>query len=240
MAKKLTRDEFIRKAQEVHSDKFSYEKSMYKSSRHSITTTCPIHGDFEQTPTSHLSKRGCPQCGASLRNTIKRHTFETFKTKADNVHRGKYEYSGSGFVRSTSKISIKCAVHGEFSQTPEAHLSGRGCPSCSLTGFQPNQPGYIYVLQCDEIIKVGITNLTPDQRARKISLSYGKEFEILLGIKFKSGLVADKIETALLKYLRENYKGVSGKFEGHSECFLNVNYEYLQKIIVKLCSKMLQ
>ena len=24
---------------------------------------CPIHGDFEQTPTCHLQGQGCPECG---------------------------------------------------------------------------------------------------------------------------------------------------------------------------------
>ena len=38
---------------------------MYKKSKTELIITCPLHGDFEQTPNNHLSGRGCSVCKSS-------------------------------------------------------------------------------------------------------------------------------------------------------------------------------
>lgn len=53
---------FISKANVVHNDKYDYNKTIYIKSNKKIIITCNEHGDFEQTPNSHLQKRGCPIC----------------------------------------------------------------------------------------------------------------------------------------------------------------------------------
>lgn len=57
-----SKEEFIKKANQVHSFKYGYNKVNYINNRTKITITCPVHGDFEQTPHSHLSGKGCPHC----------------------------------------------------------------------------------------------------------------------------------------------------------------------------------
>ena len=57
-----TREEFITDANNVHHGKYSYDKAIYVNSHTKITITCPIHGDFTQTPTNHLQGKGCPKC----------------------------------------------------------------------------------------------------------------------------------------------------------------------------------
>lgn len=49
------------------------------------------------------------------------------------THGTKYDYSLVRFTNSKSKIDIICPIHGKFTQTPEAHYSGQGCPNCRLT-----------------------------------------------------------------------------------------------------------
>ena len=66
--RRLTQEEFIQKSKEVHGDKYSYEKSIYKGQKVNIVITCPIHGDFSIRPDSFLSGRGCPTCGRRLPN----------------------------------------------------------------------------------------------------------------------------------------------------------------------------
>jgi hypothetical protein len=56
-------NEFILKAEKVHSDKYNYSKIIYLNSKVNITIICPIHGDFEQTPNMHLKGCGCRKCG---------------------------------------------------------------------------------------------------------------------------------------------------------------------------------
>lgn len=59
---KLTTDDFIKKAKEVHGEKYNYEKTNYIKAKEKVIITCPIHGDFQQTPDNHLRGQGCPKC----------------------------------------------------------------------------------------------------------------------------------------------------------------------------------
>jgi len=62
---KKTTHQFISEANLIHEFRYKYEKSVYKKSNEKILITCPYHGDFEQTPNSHLSGVGCPECNHS-------------------------------------------------------------------------------------------------------------------------------------------------------------------------------
>ena len=61
-------EEFIEKARKIHGDKYNYDKVDYISSRQNVIITCPKkgHGDFPQTPGSHITQNaGCPKCKES-------------------------------------------------------------------------------------------------------------------------------------------------------------------------------
>jgi len=62
MSKRLTTKEFIQKANKIHNSFYVYTNTLYKISQVPIIITCPIHGDFEQTPNIHLSGSGCKKC----------------------------------------------------------------------------------------------------------------------------------------------------------------------------------
>lgn len=57
-----TTEEFINKSNIVHSNKFSYEKTVYVHAKEQVTITCALHGDFEQLPNDHLNGCGCRTC----------------------------------------------------------------------------------------------------------------------------------------------------------------------------------
>lgn len=54
MPKRMTREEFIKKAVEKHGDKYNYEYVAYKNSGTKIKIECNKHGIFEQNPHDHL------------------------------------------------------------------------------------------------------------------------------------------------------------------------------------------
>lgn len=56
--KKLTANEFIKQARNVHGDKYDYSKVEYVNSKTKICIICPIHGEFWQTPDNHLHGKG--------------------------------------------------------------------------------------------------------------------------------------------------------------------------------------
>lgn len=131
MSKKLTTEEFIQRSSSIHKNKFDYSKTFYKNGKEKVTITCPIHGDFEQLPESHLRGIGCNKCAhlklASARRSPKDKLLDSFKLH----HNDKYNYPNFTFKTIADKIKIICPYHGEFLQTIAIHKNGGGCPECS-------------------------------------------------------------------------------------------------------------
>ena len=124
MATKLTTEEFIAKAREVHGDKYDYSRVNYVNAKTKVEIICPEHGSFWQTPTNHLNGKGCPKCVGRIKTT------EEFIKRAKAVHGDKYDYSRVNYVGATVKVEIICPEHGSFWQTPANHLNGKGCSKC--------------------------------------------------------------------------------------------------------------
>ncbi len=57
-------------------------------------------------------------------------TTEEFIKKAREVHGDTYDYSNVVYKNTRTKVKIKCKTHGEWEQTPQDHIQGRGCPHC--------------------------------------------------------------------------------------------------------------
>ena len=125
-ARKLSTSEFILKANKVHGDKYDYSKVDYQHSLLKVVITCPVHGDFEQIPNSHLNGNGCPTC----RIVNKKSNTEEFIKKANLKHNYKYRYDKVDYKYSNLKVIITCPIHGDFEQKPNCHLNGTGCPRC--------------------------------------------------------------------------------------------------------------
>ena len=125
--KRLTAEEFIKRAREVHGDKYDYSKVNYINSKAPVTIICPTHGEFYCSPNNHISnKSGCPYCNGG----VKIDTVE-FIRRARQVHGDKYDYSKVNYINSNTPVTIICPIHGEFEQLPSVHLSNHGCPKCN-------------------------------------------------------------------------------------------------------------
>lgn len=57
--------------------------------------------------------------------------LEKFIEKSQKTHGNKYDYSKVEYINSETKVCIICPEHGEFWQTPAAHVRGRSCPKCA-------------------------------------------------------------------------------------------------------------
>lgn len=62
LAVRKTTEQFIKEANEVHDFKYNYDKTGYIKNQIKVIITCPVHGDFEQKPLSHVQGAGCPKC----------------------------------------------------------------------------------------------------------------------------------------------------------------------------------
>lgn len=127
---RMSQDEFIRRADEIHAGKYSYEKVVYRDSHTKVIITCPIHGDFKQLPYHHLNGHGCRKCATEL--TIKKESIskEEFIERAKACHSIQYDYSKVELKGLHSYVRIICPLHGEFKQKASTHLRGHDCRKC--------------------------------------------------------------------------------------------------------------
>jgi hypothetical protein len=125
---------FIEKAKEIHGNKYDYSKVEYVNSKTNVTIICDKHGEFEQTPGSHINqKSGCIKCGHIKVAENQTKTTIDFIKDAKRIHGDKYDYSKVEYVNSKKKVIIICNKHEndyEFLQTPNNHLRGAGCDKC--------------------------------------------------------------------------------------------------------------
>lgn len=135
---KLTKDNFIKKAKLIHNNKYDYSKVEIQGVDTKVIITCPIHGDFEQTPYKHINrKQGCPICGKIQKGLSKRLSQSEFLERANLVHNYKYDYSKAIYKGIDTKVCIICPKHGEFWQTPYSHINQQcGCPHCKSSKLE--------------------------------------------------------------------------------------------------------
>ena len=125
-------------------------------------------------------------------------------------------------THSNKKVGWRCE-EGHTWQTKVTHRStGIGCPSCAATGFDPNQNGYLYLIDNDvlEIVQIGISN-TPKTR---LAEHFKRDWEVLEVRGPIEGHLAQQLETAILHAVERRgavlgHKAQIQKFDGYSEAW---------------------
>ena len=131
MVGKKTKEDFIRKSQEIHGDRYDYSKVEYINNETKVCIICPEHGEFWQRPINHYHSKGCYKCGKNSMKNKQSMSYDEFIKKARKIHNNKYDYSNVVMAGANTPVNIICPQHGEFLQTPSAHINGsQGCPKC--------------------------------------------------------------------------------------------------------------
>lgn len=126
LKKRLTQNEFLSKAKEIHGNKYNYHISKYKTANEKIEIKCKKHGIFLQKAIVHLQGYGCPACSGN-----KPLDKNEFIKRAQNIHGHRYNYTESVYNGIHEKLKIECFIHGIYMQTANSHLQGNGCPFCN-------------------------------------------------------------------------------------------------------------
>lgn len=148
--KRLTFNDFVERANKVHNNKFDYSKAEFCNSYSKIKIVCTIcNKSFFQTPRSHLSGNGCLFCAINNKTG----SYDLFVEKANKIHHYKYDYSKSEYIKFGIKVKIICNIHGIFEQTPNSHLSGKGCPKCAdeYTSSLLRKDNNLFIKQANEV-----------------------------------------------------------------------------------------
>lgn len=125
--------DFIKKGLVKHNNFYSYGYVEYINSKTKVIITCPVHGNFHQTPADHLRGYGCKKCSNDYNKRLHSDNTETFIKKAKNIHGDKYDYSLVTYQSQKQKVTIVCPDHGEFKQTPTSHINNMsGCKTCAI------------------------------------------------------------------------------------------------------------
>jgi hypothetical protein len=129
--------------------------------------------------------------------------------------------AGSG-----KKLSWKCNL-GHIWETAVSTrtIQGSGCPSCSITGFDPNKDGWIYLLEHPEwgLHQIGISNVI--EKRLRTHQNLGWEVIDLRGPL--QGDVTYEWEQSILKTLKSegaNFEHNFGKFTGYTESWVKSSY----------------
>jgi very-short-patch-repair endonuclease len=140
-------DTFIREANVIHGNKYSYEKVVYKNRHEPIEILCSIHGAFFQTPGHHLGTKnhnatGCPKCNNKSEGRIaeylikksivyreysiknKRYDFYLPKHNLLIERDGEQHYYDVNFGTSKNKTGLKFQIKNDKYKTKLAKDSG--------------------------------------------------------------------------------------------------------------------
>lgn len=201
----LTQSEFLRKANEVHGNRYDYSLAKVNGVDRPVEIICTEHGTFWQTPYSHLNGANCQRC-AGVALMTREEAIASFR----ETHGHKYDYSLVDYKNNLTKITIICAEHGPFYPTPVNHRRGRGCPGCASFGFDATKPAILYYARIDDVTrgtlyKIGITNRSFDER-------YGQEdlgkMTLIKTWEFEDGRRALQGEQEIIReYVDFQYRG---------------------------------
>jgi hypothetical protein len=131
----MNTEDFIKKAKQVHGDKYDYSKVEYKKSKEKICIICPEHGEFWQTPNMHLKGQGCKNCYYEKVSKRCKKTTESFVKEMTEKYGNLYDFSKVEYKTNKDKVIVICKKHGEFEIRPNDLISGYGCPKC---GYEKN------------------------------------------------------------------------------------------------------
>jgi len=152
--RKLNTNEFVKRSFSKFGNRFDYSESEYKGMKVKVKIICKLHGEFWQTPDTHLNKGecGCPVCrlGAITRHNKTRDysnrkykisTKEDFLTKVERKYPNKFDVDLSNFtnIMMNDNISITCPLHGSFKIRPKYFISEcnhYGCRKCGKEAFK--------------------------------------------------------------------------------------------------------
>ena len=225
MCKKLTTEEFIKKATLKRGDKFDYMLVNYKTSYCNVQIICKkCNYQFSEQANNHLyGSKECPNCNIGSKKTTERYIKDVVK-----IHGNKFDYSLVNYKSSQNYVNIICKKCScVFSQRAASHYTS-GCPNCAaeettsiLHKKNLHKFTNLYLLKIhsntEVFIKIGISNNIRN-RIGLIMRESNYKPEIL-NLYNDIGFTIVELEKQFKKKYR-NYKYRPNiNFNGYTECF---------------------
>lgn len=113
--RRKTLDTFIREANEIHEQKYTYGNFIYVGDDTNGLVTCPKHGDFPQSPCNHLRGHGCPMCKNQTEGLVSaklKEKLEILGFKVEHMGNRVSEGVGRMDIRITKGLTIYVEIDG--------------------------------------------------------------------------------------------------------------------------------
>ena len=117
--KQKTNEEYIQECKEKRLD---LPVEDYINNKTMIRYRCEKGHIYPQTPNAHLRGQGCPKCSGKYSYTPEEY-YNLCKDKG-------LDLPIEDYINTRTKINHKCSKGHIYSQTPNKHLRGYGCPKC--------------------------------------------------------------------------------------------------------------
>jgi len=193
-----------------------------------IEWRCKLGHIYSARITKRVSGTSCPFCASGGKKKILpgfNDLATTHPALAIQAHG--WEPSKKSMGQDT-KVKWKCEKGHIWVATIVKRSSGQGCPSCSTTGYDPNEKGYLYFLFHEnwQIYKIGISNSKTNRTDKHIQSGW----EVLEMRGPMNGVLAYEWEQSILRMLKakgadlSNSK-IAGKFDGYSEAWSKSTFE---------------
>lgn len=234
--KKLEQEEVISRIKK-HFPTYTFTTFNYVNKRTKVEVGCNVHGKFTALAANLMSGHGCVECAKISIGNKNSSSIKQFVEKATKIHNNGYNYDKVIYYGSKTKVEITCNMHGNFFMTPNAHLSGQGCPLCGLLKRGNNPSGWstkqwetcannsnnfkaftLYIIECwdekEHFYKIGKT-------FRDLLLRF-KDFPYtwkILHTEIGSADYISAVEKTLHKQLKQFSYTPTQQFFGKTECF---------------------
>ena len=168
---------------------------------------------------------GCPIC--SGQKVL--FGFNDLTTTHPNLAKEAFGWDARLYNRGSSKNKKwKCAEgHIWTALISNRGLRGDGCPSCAVSGFDPNKDGWLYLLRHPswKLLQIGITNVPQDRVGRHMQSGW----EVIEIRGPMDGLLAREWEQSILKMLKKQGaelgdSNIAGKFSGYTEAWIEKTF----------------
>lgn len=202
-------------------------KTVVSGSIKKMKWRCNLKHIWEASPASRTRiSTGCPIC-LNLEVLV---GFNDLRTTHPLIASEALGWDTTKVVAGSGEQRKWKCQKGHIWETRVSHRtsSGSNCPSCALTGYDPNQSGFLYFLSHPtwEMFQIGITN-NPDKR-----LGQHKKlgWEVLQIRGPMDGHLTQQWETAILRMLKAkgadlSNSEIAGKFDGYSEAWSKSTFE---------------
>jgi hypothetical protein len=191
-----------------------------KGSDKIVSWLCPLGHEFDSR-ISHrtLLQSGCPVCS----NKKVLVGFNDLATTNPELAAQADGWDPKTLTEgSTQKVAWKCELGHQWISRLRNRSLGIGCPSCALTGFDPNKSGWLYLIDHDvlELFQIGISNSLEVRLDNHLK----RGWEVLEVRGPMEGHLAQQLEAAILHALEHRgavlgHKAEIEKFDGYSEAW---------------------